>query len=165
MSKEKLAALEETNNYVFHGSPDGNITELEPRQGTHIPDISKPEKFIPDGDPAVSATPYSEFAIYRAIVNGENIPIDHTSGFGLFGDGTKEFRISSEEALKQTEGKKGFVYVFDKDKFKPWDRKGDSARVNTMEWRAHEPVKPVEVVEVTHHDLPPKEQIKITKNK
>jgi hypothetical protein len=31
-----------------------------------------------------------------------------------------------------------------------------------MEWRAHKPVSPVDVVEVGHEDLPPLDMIKIS---
>lgn len=161
MSREKLSALEETKNYVFHGSPDGSIEQLEPRQSTHVPDTSKPHELQLDGDPAVSATPYADFAVYRALVNNKNIPIEHASSFGRMGDGSKRFGISSEEALAHVEGKKGYVYVFDRENFKPWDREGRKVNDSKMEWRSNQAVKPVEVVEVTHEDLPPRDLIEI----
>lgn len=163
MSKEKLLSLEEAGEYLFHGSPDGNIEELEPRQSTHIPDLNDPTKSIPDGRPAVSTTPHAELAIFRAIVNSKNVDLQEWhSGFGVTDD-TKEFRVSSPEVLEQVEGKKGFVYAFDKKNFKPYTRgKGeDEGRPESMEWRAYEKVRPVEVVEVTDKDLPDIKDIQI----
>lgn len=103
--KEKLNKLELTDNYVFHGSSDGTIQLLEPRQGSHVPDLSKPTKIILDGKPAVSATPYVEIAIFRAMINNKNVPFSHTSGFGINHD-SKEFRVSSEKVLKEIKEKK-----------------------------------------------------------
>jgi len=159
MSLEKLLQLEETGNHVFHGSPDGNIEALEPRQGTHIPDLTKPTETIFDGDPAVSATPYAELAAFRALINRINIPFSHHSGFGLK-DKEKEFRVSSEEVLEAAKNKKGYVYVFDKNEFKPYNRTGEPSE-DAMEWRANKTVKPLEVVEVTQDDLPSRERINI----
>jgi hypothetical protein len=42
-SIEKLKQLEEAGEHLFHGSPDGTLEVLEPRQSTHTPDLSKPE--------------------------------------------------------------------------------------------------------------------------
>jgi hypothetical protein len=78
--QEKLSQLEATNEHLFHGSPDGTIEVLEPRQSTHIPDLNNPDESILDGQPAVAATPYAELATFRAIINGKNVPIKHTSG-------------------------------------------------------------------------------------
>jgi len=149
---ERLRTLEETGNYVFHGSPVSNMQALEPRQGTHTPDESKQGEKILDGKPAVSATPFVSFAIFRAIVNNANVPFKHSSRFG-FKDGEREYRVSSVEVLESVRGKKGYVYVFDKDEFEPYSRDG-KVRDGLMEWRAYKKVKPVEVVEVTYEDLP-----------
>lgn len=167
MSREKLLSLEGSGEYLFHGSPDGNIEELEPRQAHHIPDLSEPTKVIPDGRPAVSTTPHAKLAIFRAIVNRKNIDLQEWhSGFGVT-NGVQEFRVSSPEVLKQVEGKKGFVYAFDKKYFKPYTcGKGeDEGRLESMEWRAYEKVKPVEVVEVTDADLPDRKDIQVRNEK
>lgn len=153
-----LHNLAATTLYVFHGSPSPNLTVLEPRQGKHVTDISRPrESSIPDGNPAVSATPYVDLAIFRAIINGKNIRCSHTSGFGV-SNGEMEFSVSSQQVLDEAEGKRGFVYVFDKKQFEPYDREG-KAREESMEWRSYESVTPIEVVEVSSADLPPRERI------
>jgi hypothetical protein len=160
MSIEKLLELEASGKHVFHGSPKGDLEKLEPQQGTHVPDISKPEEVILDGEPAVSATPYAELAAYRAIVNTTNIPFDHRSGFGMR-DKEKVFRISSAEALAEAlNNKKGYVYVFDKNDFEPYNRKRE-ALPTSMEWRSYKEVAPLEVVEVSSKDLPPVDKIKV----
>ena len=158
---EQLQQLEETNQHVFHGSPDGDIEILEPRQGTHIPDATKPKETILDGEPAVSATPHAELATFRAIINRKNIPISHSSGFGTT-DGRKHFRVSSPEVLEHAKDKKGYVYVFDKKDFKPYDREQpENPREGAMEWRAYTPVKPVDVIEVSSNDLPHIDRIEV----
>lgn len=162
MSKEKLALLEESGEHVFHGSADGTIEELEPRQGRHIPNLEKPEQFMLDGRPAVSATPHAKLATFRALINSTNIPIDHNSGFGI--EGEKEtYRVSSEEVLEHTKGKSGYVYVFNKNSFKPYTRgrSEENARPDSMEWRSYTPVKPLEVIEVTDKDLPNRDEIEV----
>lgn len=159
--QEKLFHLEATNEHVFHGSPDGNIETLEPRQSTHIPDLDKPEERILDGEPSVAATPHAELATFRAIINRKNIPIKHTSGFGTT-DSKTHFRVSSPEVLEHAKGKKGYVYVFDKKDFKPYDReRPENPRDGAMEWRAYTSVKPIEVVEVSSDDLPHTDKIEI----
>jgi hypothetical protein len=158
-SKEKLMKLEETGKHVFHGSADGTIKKLEPRQGKHITDISKPTETILDGNPAVSATPYSDIATFRALVNNRNIYFSHHSGFGIR-DGKKEFRVSSEKVLDAVKDKKGFVYVFNKDEFEPYSRDGIPDEKN-MEWRSYKEVEPIDVIEVDSSHLPPREKIKI----
>lgn len=162
MPKEKLLSLEKTGNYVFHGSPNGAIKSLEPRQGTHITDLKNPkESSILDGKPAVSATPFGDLAIFRAIINSENIDLnDWNSGFGITNGTTRSFRVSSSEVLDQAQGKKGYVYVFDRNKFEPYDRDGH-ARQESMEWRSYTSVQPIEVIEVTSDDLPDKKDIAV----
>jgi hypothetical protein len=165
MSKEYLKQLEQTGEYVFHGSPNGEIEELEPRQSTHVPDFSKPTEFILDGKPSIAATPNHQFAIFRALINGKNVPIDHTSGFGFQtnenGDLVPNFRVSAKEVLEHVKDKKGHVYVLPKSQFKPYDRDGIESERPSMEWRSESTVKPVEKVEVAYDDLPSIENIEV----
>jgi hypothetical protein len=165
IAKEKLESFERTGNYVFHGSPDGNIEVLEPRQGNHVPDLSRPTDTVADGRPAVSATPFLDFAIFRAIINSKNVNIKGTwtSGFGIEEEGRKSFRVSEQDVLDQVRGKFGYVYVFDKKNFKPYTRgKGEGeGRPGSMEWRSYEKVLPIDTIEVTDEDIPSAEQIQI----
>ena len=47
--REELIALESEEQYVFHGSADGAIEILEPRQSSHVIDSTKPTEKINDG--------------------------------------------------------------------------------------------------------------------
>jgi hypothetical protein len=156
---QKLLDLEKTGNYVFHGSSRGDIEFLEPRQARYVPDMSKPTESALDGEPAVCATPHAEFAIFKAIINRENVPFAHRSGFGFHED-EKYFGVSSKEVLAAVTGKKGFVYVLDRNSFKPYSRTGQATE-RSMEWRSYGEIKPMEVIEVSSDDLPPENEIEI----
>ncbi|MFM7088704.1 MAG: hypothetical protein ACKOW9_04190 [Candidatus Paceibacterota bacterium] len=147
-----LNYLEKTGRYVFHGSPDGNIDVLVPKQAHHIPDLSKLTEMIEDGKPAVSATPYADFAVFRAIINRKNAPSIKHSGFGFNQNKQKEFRLSTRAVLEEIKNKKGYVYVFYKKDFEPYSRSGQ-AHEGDMEWRSYTEVSPVEIVEVQYEDL------------
>jgi hypothetical protein len=153
MSKQELLKLEKENKYVFHGSPRGDLEVLEPRQGKHVPDNKKPKEDILDGDPAVSATPFVQLAIFRAIINEKNVPFSHNSGFGTDGEGKLQLSVSSTDVLIEVQGKRGFVYFFDKKLFKPYSRDG-KVNEKTMEWRSYKPVVPLGVIEVDLNYLP-----------
>ena len=152
-NKEKLINLEKEDKYVFHGSPDRDIELFELRQGKH--------KGEPDGRPAVSTTLYVEFAIFRAIINRKNIS-QHSSSFGITPKGEKEFIVSSKEILEQAKDKKGYVYIFNKKDFEPYDR-NHKPKESNMEWRSYLPVKALDILEVTFADLPNIDRIKIEK--
>lgn len=159
---EHLREMERTGNYLFHGSPDGTIETLEPRQSTHTEDSGET---IEDGNPAVSATPYLDLAIFRGIVNKKNINFPHKSGFGLTRNSeanTLLFDISDEQTLTEAfNNKTGFVYVFNRSEFQPYSR-NNIADDASMEWRSYAPVKPIEVIEVYSKDLVPPNQITLT---
>lgn len=157
--REILTGLETKGKYLFHGSADGNIETLEPRQSVRVADMNNPTEMVNDGEPAVSATPYSNVAIFRSIINHKNIKLDYSSSFGKIGPDLL-FSVSSEKVLEQARDKKGFVYVFDKSDFQPYNRNGN-ADEQSMEWRSYKEVRPVKVVEVGYGDLPPTDQIKI----
>lgn len=158
---EHLREMERTGNYLFHGSPDGTIETLEPRQGTHTEDSGK---IIEDGDPAVSATPYLDLAVFRGIVNKKNIKFPHTSGFGLTRNSESNmllFDISDEQTLTEAfNNKTGFVYVFNRSDFRPYSR-NNIADDASMEWRSFAPVQPIEIIEIHSEDLPTRNRIKI----
>lgn len=141
-NKKKLIELEKTEKYVFHGSSD-KLDELEPRQGFNF--SKKLNKMVKDGEPAVSAAPYVEIAIFRAIINNDNAPKNHKSGFG-YSNEELSFR-ASQETLNQVKNKKGFIYVLDRNEF---------TRVPGMFWRADHIIKPIEIIQVDFNDLPEK---------
>jgi len=155
-SKKELKKLEETGEFVFHGSAL-KLDVLEPRQPYTY---SKTEnKMIEDGEPSVAATPYAEIAIFRAIINSDNEPKKHWSNFGAsIGHGSVLIEFgANKETLEQAVGKHGYVYILNKKDFSP--RNGHAQE---MEWRCDKKVKPVRAIEVTYNDLP---EIKIIERK
>ncbi len=157
--KEILKGLESEGLYIFHGSMNGNIEILEPRQSKHA-DLRVSTEMINDGEPAVSATPYSEIAIFRSIMRGSNLGVnDLTTKFEIV-DGNVGFHVSTMEAIEKAKDKNGYVYVFNKSDFQPYDRNGNVNEKN-MEWRSYKPVKPIQVIEVNFGDLPDMEKIKV----
>lgn len=158
---ERLREMEQTGNYLFHGSPESSIEILEPRQSTHT---EASGEIIEDGDPAVSATPYLDLAVFRGIVNEKNIRFPHTSGFGLSRNSKSHkflFDISNKQTLVEAyNNKAGFVYVFNKSDFQPYSR-NNIPDDKSMEWRSYKSVKPLEVIKVHSTDLIPPHQVNI----
>jgi len=148
--REILHKLEQTGEYVFHGSPDV-IDILEPRQ-PHIFDQTI-GKMVPDGSPAVVASPYCDIAIFRAIINKKNVPQNYQSGFSYDADKKLLGFKTTQSVLDQAKDKNGFVYVLDKNDFTP-------KIANAMDWRAGKSIKPIKAVKVSYSDLP--ENIQIT---
>ena len=137
--KQKLLTLEKEGKVVFHGSPTPDLEELEPRQGHTVPKGRK--DLIKDGDPAISATPYAEIAIFRALIR------KGTSDFSAYKNGKLGFR-ANREALDAAE-ERGYVYVLERGNFS--SRTSDPSH---MEWRSKERVRPIDVVVVQTGDLP-----------
>ncbi len=144
-AKEKLLQLEKEGKYLFHGSPAKDIKELEPRQAHTIPRGEK--DMVKDGEPGVAATPYSEIAIFRAIVTKGRSSFS-VSGFSLE-DKVIEFK-ANKKALELAKGKFGYVYVLNRNSF---TRKSGFNK-HAMEWRSVKPIKPVRVFTVNYEDLP-----------
>lgn len=132
--RERLLKLEKEGRYVFHGST-ALIERLEPRQG-----YNSNEK---DGLPAVFATPFADVAIYRSLINGNNLKEPSTNEFGLTEKGI--YFKTSQNLIDFAKDLTAKVYVLDKEKFK--DFKGSQCR-------SEEPIIPIEVIEVTAKDLP-----------
>ncbi len=155
ISKTELKKLEESGEFVFHGSAL-KLDALEPRQAYTLSKTEK--KMVKDGEPAVAATPYADIAIFRAIINAENMPGKHWSNFGASiknGVVLLEFG-ATKDTFERAMGKKGYVYVLYRKDFLP---KGGHQK--EMDWRCGIKVKPVNAIAVTSDDLP--ENIKIIK--
>ena len=135
-----LLELESTNRYVFHGSPH-LLEELEPRQAQTMDSITA--KMVDDGEPAVVTSPFVDIAIFRSIINRDNIRGNYSSSFS-YRDNSLSFSTNLE-TIGQAKEHKGYVYVFNKDDFE---------RHSPMEYRLKNTVKPIEVIEVTSADLP-----------
>lgn len=133
-----LHELERTGEYVFHGSPEDELIELEARQAYNWNMGEKQE----DGPPSVAATPYADIAIFRALArNG-------TTAFGFGEYGQLCFK-ASQEALDNAHGHDGFVYVLPKNAFQPLFGKPGG-----IDWRSLNSIKPIQVIRVKESDLP-----------
>ncbi|OGN01367.1 MAG: hypothetical protein A3B91_03755 [Candidatus Yanofskybacteria bacterium RIFCSPHIGHO2_02_FULL_41_29] len=142
-SKQKLIELQKEDKYLFHGSPAKDIKELEPRQSYTIPK-GKTEP-IKDGPSSVSATPYLEVAIFRAIV------VNGRSSFSVSANTIEDAVIkftANQEAIEDAKNRTSYIYVLDRKDFTP--RTGNA---HAMEWICENPVKPISVFEVNFSDL------------
>lgn len=146
LARTKLLNLESENKCVFHGSPY-EIEVFEPRQAYKYP---KGKERIPDGDPAVFASPSADIAIFMGIINEINAPLGLRSGFGTDGEGKIKFK-ATKETIDQLHGSKGYVYVFDKNKFTPR---------SLIESLSYEKVTPDDIIIVSEKDLPKHIEIK-----
>ncbi|OHA89687.1 MAG: hypothetical protein A2741_01905 [Candidatus Zambryskibacteria bacterium RIFCSPHIGHO2_01_FULL_43_27] len=140
--RARLRELEMEGKFLFHGS-GYKIDRLKPRQAHNYPTNSKEEK-IPDDKPAVFATPYADTAIFMAVINKPNAPKGSRSGFSHNSNGKHEYR-ATQGTIEQIHNAKGYVYVFNKEKFK---------MRSPAEGLSYKAVEPVEVVEVSEADLP-----------
>jgi hypothetical protein len=141
MPKEKLHTLEQTGNFLFHGSPHV-LDILEPRQAQTIKD----EKvgMVDDGEPAVATSPFADVAIFRALINSVNIFGNYYTSSFSYRNGALSF-TTNQETLEQAKSCIGYVYVFNKSDFEKY---------SPMEYRSLKAVTPIEVVKVTFVDLP-----------
>ena len=136
--RDKLKNLEIQGGCLFHGT--GVIIEkFEPRQ-SHTIINSVP---ILDGEPAIFASPFTEYAIFMALVNEENCPLGYRSGCA-YENGILQFTATKETLEQLTDESKGYVYVFDKAKF---------TERSASEWVSHGELMPLTVVEVTRSDF------------
>ena len=143
--KQILENLEKTGRYVFHGSPF-KILKFQPRQAFNS--IKKEDgeyEKIPDGDPAVFTSPFVKTAIFMAVMNKKNAPLESRTGFSSNNNGNFEFRATQETMNQISEDASGYVYVFEKEKFQ---------EINFNESVSHEEVEPIMFIEVTKKDLP-----------
>lgn len=131
--KEKLANLEKEGVYLFHGSPF-IIEKLEPRQPSKF--NKETRRTESHGATSVVATPFSDIAIFRSLVNDNNC--QGSSSFG-FENNNLEFATTSDN-LSKIAGKIGHVYVLNKSDF---------IKFSDMEWRSDKEIVPVKVIEVT----------------
>ena len=139
-SRERLLSLEKEGKFVFHGSPVKTDT-LEPRQPYNHDDTTG--KMKKHGGPSISASPFAEIAIFRAIVHPNDFD-EFQGGMGVDETGQLVFD-ASKKVLEKIKGKKGYVYVFLKSQFELF---------SPMEMRSQTKMKPEEIVEVSYDDLP-----------
>jgi hypothetical protein len=146
--RERLLSLEKEGKFVFHGSPN-LIDILKPRQAENKNKATgEMEKH---GEPAVCATRYADFAIFRALTNFSDEVGPSDVGFGTDEKDSLWFKASSN-ILELTKKKTGKVYVLDIKNFKPLEE-------GCWEFRCPEEVIPLEIVEVSSEDLPKNIQV------
>lgn len=138
MKNQKLKDLEKKHVYVFHGS-EHTVEEFEPRQAYTIVD----GRSIPDGEPAIFASPFSDYAIFKSIVNKTNCPKGFRSGCSYKND-QLEFTATEETLSQLSSNSRGFVYVFNRSDFQ---------ERSPSEWVCYKKVKPVEVIKVQWSDF------------
>lgn len=139
MNTKELKKLEKEGKYLFHGTDTKIYGLFQPRQAYTFID-GKEEK---DGEPAVYATPILDIAIFMAVVNSKNAPVNFHSRFNkdnkgvnlLMNKDTKD-QISSDSS--------GYVYIFNKDDFK---------EKNPIEYFSNNEVKPINYAEVKFGDI------------
>lgn len=136
--KARLEQFEKGGTYVFHGT-GYEIDAFEPRQAYNF----RNEAFIPDGDPAIWASPVADYAIFMALVNDVNCPAGYHSGSGTR-TGSLRFRATRKTLEQLTDKATGYVYVFDRSNFTKRDEN---------EWFSTTQVAPLERVEVTRSDF------------
>lgn len=140
--KQKLKILEETGQYLFHGSM-GALKILEPRQAHNYLNGEQ----VPDGRPAVFASSNLEYAIFMAIINERNCPRGFRASSGYSDEGVKLF--ATKETLSQlSDDASGFIHVFDRFLFSPRDD-------NRIEFVSYQAVHPLQVIQVFKRDLSP----------
>jgi hypothetical protein len=151
-NKQHLLHLEETGQYVFHGSSN-EVEVFEPRQAYTWHKGYK-EK---DGEPAIFASHSVDYAIFMAVVSRKNCTGNYHAGVATTAKtaGSKEYNLKFK-VLRETldtfkKDAKGWVYVFKKEDFPTPN--GPSECV------AYSHVTPLEKIVVTPEDLPEDIQI------
>ena len=144
MGREALFQYE-NGGFVFHGSRDGNIAKLSPRQAMTL----EQGAMIPDGAPAVAATPQVEVAIFRALTDKESMLDRSVVPRTQFGMENGELFLGADPdvvAVMKEPSNMGYVYVFPESKFFAFEGRGE-------EVRGYVDMKPIAVVKVSGPEL------------
>lgn len=146
--REQIERLATTGEYVFHGSPVGQIETFEPRQAHDLG--------TPDEEPAVFATELPDIAIFMALVNHQNsINPDqpYQSGTSVERDDEGAYFVKDLRATQnlldgaRLPSARGYVYVFPIQHFARREKKQG-------EFRCLEGIKPLYAISVSSRDLP-----------
>ena len=158
MSRSKLLLqnLAKQGTYLFHGSDNGTIKVFKPVQAYTTVDAKQKK----DGKPASHATQLLDIAIFMAIFNAKNIPKDLDSMYSTSGTGNVKFAISKATMAQLKKSAAGYVYVFNKQDFKP---KRTPTGINPFEWTRYETIRPIKKFRVTTDDLPKNIKVKGSK--
>ena len=149
-NKKRLLELEKEGKYVFHGSPY-IIEKMEPRQATN--DNKQTGQEENDGEPAIFASPFTDVAIFRSMVNEKMHSGDSTSRMGI--NDNNELSFSATQGLiDRAKEIAGQIYVFERKDFIEDQSRG-------LDLRCNKEISPIEIIEVNYKDLP--ENIEIIK--
>lgn len=140
-AKEELLKLEQNGQFVFHGT-HRELDAFTPQQAYNYDGVEQ----TADGEPAVFASAFAEYAIFMAIITEENCPKGYWSGAGMI-NSRLVFNATQDTLDQLTDLSMGWVYVFNKNDFEKRDPDG-------IEYVAHAPVTPIKKVRVSKADLP-----------
>lgn len=145
--REKLFELEKNGSVLFHGSGD-IIENFEPRQAFDYVD----GKQIPDGPPAVFATPFLDCAIFKALISKKNFPKGSYSAWSAKPEGGFIFKASKETIKGLRNEMIAYVYIFSKNEFQ---------KKSGIDWVSYDIVRPIRAFIVRRSDfILPIEEIK-----
>ena len=144
--REALEFLQNTGEYVFHGSWQ-RLDEIEPVQAYSHDEL--------DGEPAVCTTSNHDVSIFRSLVNTPKC-VSEIRSAGWSNETGEFIFTATKTAMESAEDvdATGYVHVFNKSDFE---------RYRGMEYRTNEKIRPLFIVEVGKDDLP--EDIKIIEEK
>ncbi len=131
--------------YVFHGSTNPNIFELEPRPAT---DVDNTKKF--NNDTAVFAAPSPTASVIFACMSLDNIPKEIRNGSWSIGsDDDKRIVARIPKKWQQyISTNSGYIYVLDSSTFS-----GESDIENGWQVKSKQSIKPTAVLNVAFSDF------------
>ena len=137
-----------TKGYLFHGSPNGEIKTLTPKQCSHSGE--------PDGAPAVCATDSLWNAMFKAIVN--SAPLTNKKPYSRSGWSHNDLAdlsyYATKNLLSAAESATGYLYLLSPDNFQWIDLPTKDKKRPRRELRSLKPVTPLTRIPVTLSDFP-----------
>jgi hypothetical protein len=135
-----LDILRTQNSFLFHGTPRGDIVEIEPRQALNN------DNQVLDGPPAIFASSLPSIAIFLAITSGRGRKTSY-AGRRYTGDEDVTF-YATEDVLATIAdpNNHGYVYIF--------NNKEPFINLRGHEFTSIQPCKPLGKVKVTNSDMP-----------
>lgn len=137
-----------TRGYLFHGSPNGEIESLEPRQANH--------KGLPDGKPAVCAATDPYRSIFISLLNRDHLTVtpkpSARSGWSRVGNQPTVFS-ATQNLIDLAQIATGYIYLLDPTGFKWIDLEPD-VHGSRRELRSLREVKPLHRIKTSLSDFP-----------
>jgi len=135
-----------TRGYLFHGSPNGDITLLEPRQANH--------NRKPDGQPAVCASDSVWDSMFKGLYNRQQLvgQVLHNSGWEHTNGILKYY--ASKNLADAAKTAKAHLYLVDPVQFEWVGLEPDPDHGDRKELRSLAPVKPLARITFNLSDFP-----------